>query len=439
VSRDAAASVVGRFALGGIVLVTDVALARLLGPADKGRFTLILLFTQLLALGLGMGLDRAIGVAVARSRDVARRAIGNAVLWTLLAGGIGVVIVVALGGRGPARTLASVLPVQDLPALGLAAIAVPLEVAFNLGLLSLLGRRRIIAYSAVRLLRRSVLLVGIATAALIAVDLRVALACNVLALAACGVAAVIVARRDGILGVRPSLPLLREQLAFGARSVTGTFAERLQFRVDAFLVAALIGVGATGVYSVAAALGEVLWYIPTALGAVVFSRAVALDGDPGATTGVLTRLALAIGTLCALPVLVAAPWIVELLYGPAFAAAGDALRILLPGLVAYGAAAVLLQYALGVGAPGRYTGVLIAGLVVNVTANIVLVPRLGLVGAAAASSISYFVTALFAVWLFSRLSGRPWQAAVVLRRGDLSLVRDALRRAVRRGGRHLPH
>ena len=62
------------------------------------------------------------------------------------------------------------------------------------------------------------------------------------------------------------MPLLAEELRFGARSLPGALAERLQFRGDAFLVNAILGVRQTGIYSVTSGLAETLWYVPNALG-----------------------------------------------------------------------------------------------------------------------------------------------------------------------------
>ncbi len=214
--------------------------------------------------------------------------------------------------------------------------------------------------------------------------------------------------------------LLSEQLRFGLRSVFGALAERLQFRADAFLVNLLLGLGATGVYSVAAGLAETLWYIPNALGLVMFSRAVAPGSGAARVASALTRSTLALAILLSVPVALFAPFVVESMYGREFAPAAFALQALLPGIVAYSVVAILSQYIVGQGSPGAYTLVLLVGLGANIAANLVLIPAFGITGAAVASSLSYALTALLTVTVFRRLSGQGFRETLVVTRRDLA-------------------
>ena len=181
-----------------------------------------------------------------------------------------------------------------------AALAIPGELFFSIGLFALLGRRRIAAYSVIRLMRRLLLLLGVVGAALVAsLSLDVALIVNLATLVLTAVLITVSARRDGVAGLRPSAELLREELRFGGRRF-GTVAERLQFRADSFIVNAG-GVRATGVYSVTSGLAETLWYVPNALGTVMFSRAVDPNADAGRIAAVLTRTTIAVALVTAIP------------------------------------------------------------------------------------------------------------------------------------------
>lgn len=416
-TRDAATTLGSRFLLAGLILATDVVLARTLGADGKGRFALVLLLSQLAALAIGLGLDRAIGVTVARSVATARASLGNALAWTAVVGGLAALAGLALAATAAVPNLA---PSDVL----FAALALPLELLVSVGLLALLGRRLLGAYNATRLLRRAVLLVGLGIVALAGLDLRAALAANLAALLA-GVALLLLAlRRGGVTPARPETRLLREQLRYGIRSWPGSFAERLQFRADLFLVNAFVGVTATGVYSVATSVAETLWYIPAALGVVIFSRVAAAGMEAAPLTSAVTRVTLAFGLVVGALAVVLAPIGVELLYGPTFRDAGPALQLLLPGIVAYGVVSVLSQFLLAAGAPGRSTLVLLAGLTLNLAANALLIPRLGIIGAAMASSISYTVTALLMLLAFHRLTHQPLRDTLVVRRSDLRNLVD---------------
>lgn len=418
--RDAGLTVASRFLLAAVILATDVVLARTLGPDGKGRFTLVVVLAQLGAIAVSLGLDRAIGYTSAQGRGVARSALGNGVVWTLAVGiAAGAVLLLVAAAVG--------IPSLGLPEVIFAAIALPLELGFSFWLLALLGRQQVVGYNAARLLRRAMLLGGLVLLAAVGLNVRAALALNALGLVTAIALATIYLARAGATPGRPDRTLLGQQLRYGVRSWPGELADRFQFRLDAFVVNAVTGVVATGVYSVAASGAEALWYIPAALGAVLFGRAAAAGHAAAPLTSRLTRATLALGLALAIPAAFLAPFLIEALYGPAFGPAVRALQLLLPGVVAYGVAAILSQYLLATGAPGRSTFARLAGLAVNVAANLVLVPLAGIDGAAIASSISYTVTAAVMLWLYLGATGRGLAETLLLRRADLAAVGTAFR------------
>jgi Na+-driven multidrug efflux pump len=80
--------------------------------------------------------------------------------------------------------------------------------------------------------------------------------------------------------------------------------------------------------------------------------------------------------------------------------------------------------------------ILLAGLVallVNIGLNILLIPRMGVSGAALASAVSYTLNALVVLTAFLRISGLRAAVVLVPRGSDFRLLRDSLRMAIRRG------
>ena len=168
----------------------------------------------------------------------------------------------------------------------------------------------------------------------------------------------------------------------------------------------------------------------------MFSRAVDPKADAGRIAAVLTRTTLAVALVTAIPACdPSAHGSCGSCTAPQFADAGVALRLILPGIVAYSVVAVLSRYITGRGRPGTGTLILVAGLALNIGANLFLIPRYGIRGAAAASSLSYIVTAALTLVVFHRLSGRGLRETLVIRRSDIQALMAAARALIDRARR----
>ncbi|MEO6349192.1 MAG: polysaccharide biosynthesis C-terminal domain-containing protein [Candidatus Limnocylindrales bacterium] len=435
VGRDVLLTFGGRLALTAAVIIGDVVLARTLGPEGKGAFVLVLNLSSLGALILSLGLERSLAVFAAKSLDIARRATANAALWTLIVGGLGVVAIIALYGprtvdHAPTGLLAPIMPDLTSPQLLAGALALPGEIAFGIGLVGLLGRQRVLAYNVLRFVRRAGFVALVLAVALIGrLDLELVLILNLVALVVTVAGLAWAMARARMFGTNFSPSLLGEQLSFGGRTVLGTLAERLHYRANTFLLNAFIGVGATGVFSVALGLAETLWYLPASFGLVLFSRALQGGTEGARIASAMTRTMLALMVVVSIPLWLIAPLAVEAVYGAPFRDAGVALQIMLPGVLAYSVVAVLSNPIIAWGAPGRLTAVLVIGLLANLAANFVLIPQLGMNGAALASSISYTITAALILVLYKRLSGHGLRETLLVRRSDAVTAWAGLRGA----------
>lgn len=437
--RDTTVTIGSRFGLAALIFATDILLARALGPEAKGRFALVLLYSQLAATLVSFGMDQALAVVSGRDKEDARQGFSNALIWSAVVGGAAMLVSLWLYGApqaGPAEgPLADLVPNLSHRQFVFAAVAIPAETFFGFGLFAMLGRRQIAAYSILRLIRRGTLLAMLASIALIThVDLAAALAVNLASLALTLIAVMVAAHLDGLVGGRPSAHVLVEQTRYGIKAAPGIIAERLQFRIDSFVINLFTGIRAAGVYSVTSGLAETLWYVPNAVGQVMLSRAVDPLADAGRTAAVLTRTTLAVTLLLAIPAFAFGPRFVRFAYGPVFVDAGVGLRLILPGVVAYSVVAILTRYLAGSGRPGIGSLIVTIGLIANLAANLALVPRFGINGAAAASSLSYSLTAILTLVAFTQISGRSVAETLVIRRSDIAAVVASARKLARRFG-----
>jgi Na+-driven multidrug efflux pump len=114
----------------------------------------------------------------------------------------------------------------------------------------------------------------------------------------------------------------------------------------------------------------------------------------------------------------------------------------MPGILSLSLSKVLAAYLSGLGRPLPTTVAGLVGLAVNLGANLLLIPAWGIVGASAASLISYSCHAAVLLFVACRWAKVPPQAFLVPRRAEFDRVRrtfvdalTALRSQVSRRGR----
>ncbi len=129
-------------------------------------------------------------------------------------------------------------------------------------------------------------------------------------------------------------------------------------------------------------------------------------------------------------------WVVLPAFGPAL----PALLVLLPGVVALSLAKVVGGYVTGIGRPEINSYVSFVAFIVNIVANVLLIPRLGIVGASAASLISYSLTSLLLTFAAARFTRTPIADFWVPRLSDVRFIvvtsRDLLH-GLRKGSRRV--
>jgi O-antigen/teichoic acid export membrane protein len=223
-------------------------------------------------------------------------------------------------------------------------------------------------------------------------------------------------RRHGALALAPSLragrPLLAEASGFGLSSVMSL----VYARVDVLLLRALRGEAAVGRYAACVRVTEATYAALTVLLGTLYPRSIT-EGRASPRRGTAQaqralRLALGLALPAAVGAAVAGGPVVEWIAGPAYA--GLDLPTALLGVVAIAGAFASIYGAFGLSAHGRSGHLLRAtglGALVNVGANLALIPWLGLVGAATATFLAQATVA----WVAARRSRdvrrlAPWRA-----------------------------
>lgn len=392
------------------LLGTTVVTARAFGPGGRGEYGLATLcVTIVVALG-SLGLGAAAAYHAARGTWPRPLAFGNATLLGLLlglilsAGGACVVLVGGVTFRG--------VPKTDL---ALALVAVPFVLAVANVQSVYQGFRSFRQFNLITLGQAAMPLPLIGLAILLGGGVRAAIVATVAAGMLLFVPVVTHAQRSGGLAWRLKVPYVRALVSYGLRTHPGNVLAFLGYRLDVFLVDAFKGAAAVGLYGAGVVIAEGLWMPSQAVSTALFPTIAAEPNESArrSITPLVTRNTLWLtAILAAILFLVAGP-VVNLLYSSRFTDSASVVRVLVPGIVLFGAARVVGNDIAGRGRPLVNSAVAAVSVVCNVVLNVLLIPRYGIEGAAWASTASYSVVFVATVAVYGRITRVPLRALVV--------------------------
>jgi O-antigen/teichoic acid export membrane protein len=187
---------------------------------------------------------------------------------------------------------------------------------------------------------------------------------------------------------RQATAFFRSALRLGMRAYPPLVLFFLLVKSDILVLRLVRGAAETGVYSIASQIVDVALILPGTIGALFLASVVRSKHPATELLRVLRPVALAVGGL-ALAMVTFGHWAILWVFGAPFVGAYPALVLLMPGFVALALQGLLSQYFASRGFPVFMSVYWLLGLIVNVTLNLLLVPRFGFLAAAGSSSLAY--------------------------------------------------
>ena len=135
-------------------------------------------------------------------------------------------------------------------------------------------------------------------------------------------------------------------------------------------------------------------------------------------TPIITRNVLLLSSLGGGALFIGA-WIIPFVYGEEFSGAISALQYLVPGIVALAASRVLANDIAARGLPILNSYLSGSMLIINIIFNLILIPHMGVNGAALASTISYSTNGLLRVFIYCRISGNTPLDVILIKKSDI--------------------
>ena len=392
-----------------LILITDVTIllstvisslvgARALGPAGRGDLLVVVLWPPVVAMIAGVGLPTAYRYWMAKEPHRVSLLFSNAVIYTIVVGVVSIaladLIVPHLVGQRSPRVMMLLRIYQ---------VNIPAALFLDLmrGLLE--GTRRFGWAGAARLVFFGVQALGFA-ALWFAGHLTVSTAAFTMIAAQTGamLLAFVAVKRQLRPRWEPSWTEFKTSMSYALRDYPGGVADFTTLRLDQLMLGAMASNVAIGLYVVAVRLSEMTTLAADAIADALMPEVAASNGSKKSELmwARSLRLAIYMHLLILPPLWFAAPLLLKTLFGESFVPATGAFRWLLLAAGVWGCGSIVISGLRGFGHPGLSTLARFSAAVVTAIALLVLLPRLGITGAAIASLIGYSVMLVIALFGF---------------------------------------
>ena len=219
--------------------------------------------------------------------------------------------------------------------------------------------------------------------------------------------------------------LFKKSINFGVKAFLANVFQFLNYRIDILLISLFSSALFVGYYSVAVVLAELIWYIPNSLALILFPRTSSSRiREANHFTPKVCRNTVFILLIIVLLAFLLGELAIWILYGQEFLPAAGAFYLLLPGIFALGFAKILSSDILGRGKPQINAYIALFCLGINIVSNIILIPKLGIRGAAIASSIAYITSAILTLIIFLKISKNSLFKTLVIQKEDIKYYKE---------------
>lgn len=198
----------------------------------------------------------------------------------------------------------------------------------------------------------------------------------------------------------------------------------LAYRMDYWFIDFYRTKDELGLYALASKLSQVLWLLPMTIAAVIIPFTVNASEELLLKVKTILRLQFNGYIFIGLILVVLSPVFIPLIFGIDFIGTVQPFIILLPGVIIFTITTLLAAYFAGINRQDVNLKISFFCFFTILAGDVLLVPRYGKEGAAAASCIGYALSGLASLYVFSKLSNSNFKDLLFLKRTDFRIIKN---------------
>lgn len=377
-----------------LALIINVIVSRALGPEGRGLYAVAITVGSV-GVQLGnLGLHASNTYFVAKNPEWLPKLLSNSLLFGFCFGGLISLIIwiffLFVPGFAP---LSSFL-------LLLALLWIPLGLAYLLLQNLLIGIQDISSYNKIDLITRILTLALLVIALFFnLIDIQIYLIIGIISVLMAFIFSLKTLSKHVLKIPFPSFILVKKGFQYGFKAYLAALFSFLVIRSDIFIVLKIIGEEAAGYYSLAVSLIDMIYILPVVVGNMLFPILSSMDSiqEKWLFTKKVTIILSYIMVIITFSSLLFGRFLIKLLYGIEYLPATEAFYWLLPAVIFLSINTIFTNYFASIGMPYVTVYSPFIAFIVNLILNLLLIPKIGIIGASISSTIAYSAMFIFSI------------------------------------------
>ena len=217
---------------------------------------------------------------------------------------------------------------------------------------------------------------------------------------------------------------LKYVLGFSSLAYFCNFFHFLALRMDFWLIEYFNGSRDLGLYSLPVNLAQMIWLLPQAIATILLAYSGSQKHEKGVqNTNTLARIGMALVIFASIFLFFTVDFFIPFLFGQEYLQSVYIFKLLLIGIIPFSITTILSSYFGGTGQMKVNLFCSIIGFLVCLIFDLILIPRYGNIGAALATSVAYFSSTAFIIFVYLQKTRSKLIDLVLINKSDIKILK----------------
>ncbi len=405
-------------------ITTGVIFNRTLGPEIVGIYATVTVILGV-ALQLGnLGIQTSTVYYTSNKQIPTPKLVGNVILLGATVGLFLMIITAGLTSIFPKQLLNEIDPIF----LYLSILIIPFSLVFDFIRSAFLAKQNVILYNFMDITQHSLNLIGLILILFVFQKglLEIILFNTILSLFVT-ITGIIYFQKTHSINYKPDFSIIKKVISYGFVFFISNIAGFLLLRSDIYLINQILDLEQVGIYKIAAGFSDTMLILPAVIASILLPKLCSDTKGRLENSQKAVRVTTLIMFSILLPFAFIAKEVIYLMYGHEFLQAHIPLLVLIPGILFFAMENVMAMYLAAHNFPKAIAFSWVAVTILNIIINLIIIPKIGITGAALSSTISYFLIFFIVLIIYLRRSKSNLTDLFIIKKDDIISIIKAFK------------